>query len=52
MESTWSVPVRISFWVPGTDNYMGHWSGRPQESSQAAAAGPWKRHGDVQVHAV
>ena len=26
---------------------MGPWSGRPQESSQAAAGGPGKRHGEV-----
>ena len=26
---------------------MGHSSGRPQESSRAAAAGPWKGHCDV-----
>ena len=28
---------------------MVHWSGRPQVSSSATVAGPWKRHGDVPV---
>ena len=28
-------------------NSMVHWSGRPQEFSQAAADAPWKQHGDV-----
>ena len=31
------VPVRINLWVPRPDKCMAHPSGRPQESSRAAA---------------
>ena len=40
------VLVRISLWVPMPDISMGHWLGRRQDSSQIAAVGFWKRHGD------
>ena len=39
--------VRIILWVPRPDHCKGHWSVWSQESSQASAACPWKRHGDV-----
>ena len=41
------LPVRIILCVPRPDNSLGHCSGRPEESSRAAAARPLKRHGDV-----
>ena len=41
------VPVRISLWLPRPHKSMGPWSGRPQESTQAAAAGPGKRHAEL-----
>ena len=37
--------VRINLWLPRPRKSMGPWSGRPPESSRAAAAGPGKRHG-------
>ena len=44
--SEWStqgkVQVRISFWVPRPDKYMGHPSVRPKNSSSAAAIALWK----------
>ena len=41
------MPVRISLWVPKLDTRMGHPSGRPQDSSRAAAVMLCKCHGDV-----
>ena len=41
------MQIRISLCVPRPDNSMGHWWGRPQESSEAATVGHSKGHGDV-----
>jgi len=41
------VLVRIRLWLPRPHTSMGPWSGRPQESSRAPAAGPGKLHGEV-----
>ena len=41
------MPVIFSISVPIPNNCMGHWSCRPQQSFQEAAAGPEKRHAEV-----
>ena len=47
MKAQWLVTVSIRLWLSRPHTSIGPWSRRPPVSSQAAEAGPGKRHGQL-----